>query len=40
MSVYRPKGSKIYWLDFMYKGERIRESTGNEFDHAGPRNPR
>jgi len=28
MSVYRPAGSKIYWMDFHFHGQRIRESTG------------
>ncbi|MGO9094758.1 MAG: tyrosine-type recombinase/integrase [Bryobacteraceae bacterium] len=28
MSVYRPTGSKIFWMDFHFKGQRIRESTG------------
>jgi integrase len=27
MSLYRPAGSKIYWMDFHYTGQRIREST-------------
>jgi len=27
MSLYRPAGSKIYWMDFHYHGQRIREST-------------
>jgi hypothetical protein len=27
MSVYRPKGSRIYWMDFHFDGTRIREST-------------
>lgn len=27
MSVYRPKGSKIYWMDFHVHGQRVREST-------------
>ena len=27
MSLYRPAGSKIYWMDFHFKGQRIREST-------------
>jgi integrase len=28
MSLYRPAGSKIFWMDFHFHGERIRESTG------------
>lgn len=28
MSLYRPAGSRIYWMDFHFKGQRIRESTG------------
>lgn len=28
MSVYRPKGSKVWVMDFMFHGQRIRESTG------------
>src|SRR6185437_11360146 len=27
MAVYRKKGSKIYWYSFIYRGERIQEST-------------
>lgn len=27
MSVWRPKGSKVYWYDFVFEGRRIREST-------------
>ena len=27
MSIYRPKGSKVWVMDFMYHGQRIREST-------------
>jgi integrase len=27
MSLYQPKGSKIWWMDFHYNGQRIREST-------------
>jgi integrase len=27
MSLYRPSGSKIWWMDFHYHGQRIREST-------------
>jgi integrase len=27
MSLYRPAGSKIWWFDFHYSGQRIREST-------------
>lgn len=27
MSLYRPAGSRIYWMDFYFKGQRIREST-------------
>src|SRR5215472_2364655 len=28
MSLYRPKGSKVWVMDFMFRGQRIRESTG------------
>jgi len=28
MSLYRPAGSRIYWMDFHFHGQRIRESTG------------
>ena len=28
MSIYRPKGSKVWVLDFMFHSQRIRESTG------------
>jgi integrase len=28
MSIYRPRGSKIWVLDFMFRSQRIRESTG------------
>jgi integrase len=28
MSIYRYKGSKVYTMDFMFHGQRIRESTG------------
>lgn len=28
MSLYRQTGSKIWWFDFHYQGQRIRESTG------------
>ena len=28
MAIYRPKGSKVWVLDFMFKSQRIRESTG------------
>jgi hypothetical protein len=28
MSLYRPKGSKIWVMDFMFHGQRIRETTG------------
>jgi integrase len=27
MALYRPKGSKIWWYDFVFRGQRIREST-------------
>src|SRR5260370_42143158 len=27
MALYRPKGSKIWWYDFEFDGQRIREST-------------
>lgn len=27
MSLYRPAGSKIWWMDFHFHGQRIREST-------------
>ncbi len=27
MSLYRPAGSRIWWMDFHYSGQRIREST-------------
>jgi len=27
MSLYRPHGSRIYWMDFHFHGQRIREST-------------
>jgi integrase len=27
MSLYRPNGSRIYWMDFHYHGHRVREST-------------
>ena len=27
MSLYRPTGSRIYWMDFHFSGQRIREST-------------
>jgi integrase len=27
MSLYRPAGSRIYWMDFHFHGQRIREST-------------
>jgi integrase len=28
MAIYRPKGSKVWVLDFMFKSQRIRETTG------------
>ena len=28
MSLYQPKGSKIWVMDFMFHSQRIRESTG------------
>lgn len=28
MTLYRPKGSKVYVMDFMFHGQRIRETTG------------
>jgi len=28
MSLYRPKGSRVYVMDFMFHGQRIRETTG------------
>jgi integrase len=28
MSLYRPSGSQIYWMDFHFHGQRVRESTG------------
>jgi integrase len=28
MSLYRPKGSQVWVMDFVFKGQRIRESTG------------
>jgi integrase len=28
MSIYRPKGSKVWVMDFMFHSQRIRESTG------------
>jgi hypothetical protein len=28
MSLYRYKGSKVWTLDFIFPGQRIRESTG------------
>jgi hypothetical protein len=27
MSIYKPKGSNVYWLDFVFEGRRIRQST-------------
>jgi len=27
MSLYRPKGSKVFWMDFFFSSQRIREST-------------
>lgn len=27
MSVYRPRGSKVWWYDFIFDGQRMREST-------------
>src|SRR6476660_5774169 len=27
MSIYRPSGSKIWWYDFQFANQRIREST-------------
>ena len=27
MSLYRPSGSKVYWMDFFFAGQRVREST-------------
>ena len=27
MALYRPKGSKVWWYDFEFNGQRIREST-------------
>ena len=27
MSVYRPSGSKVWWYEFMFSNQRIREST-------------
>ncbi len=27
MSLYRPTGSKVYWMDFFFAGQRVREST-------------
>ncbi len=27
MSLYRPRGSRIWWYDFVFNGERIRESS-------------
>ena len=28
MSIYRPKGSKVFVMDFMFHSQRIRETTG------------
>lgn len=28
MSIYRPKGSKVFVMDFMFHSQRVRESTG------------
>jgi integrase len=28
MGIYRPKGQKVYIMDFQFHGERVRESTG------------
>ncbi len=28
MSLYRPKGTRVYTMDFMFHGQRIRETTG------------
>jgi len=28
MSIYKPKGSEIYWVEFRYEGQRIRRSAG------------
>ena len=28
MSIYRPKGTKVWVMDFMFHGQRIRETTG------------
>src|SRR5690242_19812863 len=28
MSVYKPEGSKVWWIDFTYRGQRVRESAG------------
>ena len=28
MAIYRPKGSRVWVMDFMFHGQRIRESTG------------
>jgi len=30
MAVYRPKKSRYYWIDFYYKGQRYRESSGSK----------
>ncbi len=35
MSLYRPKASKIWVMDFMFHGQRIRESTGTRSRSLG-----
>ena len=34
MSVFRYKGSKVWTMDFLFHGQRIRESTGTSFKDA------
>jgi hypothetical protein len=36
MSLYRYKGSKVWTRDFIFHGQRIRESTGTVSGHNGP----
>ncbi len=35
MSLYKPKGSKIWVMDFMFHSQRIRESTGTASKSRG-----
>ena len=37
MSIYRPKGSKVWVMDFMFHSQRIREIDGDDEQDASER---